>query len=65
LPRVGGRDVLVHPLASFLAAGAAVLFGSDWPVSSWEPEAILRAACDPARGAEAIDRGTAVSLLSA
>jgi predicted amidohydrolase YtcJ len=63
--RLGGRDVLVHPLASFLAAGAAVLFGSDWPVSSWEPEAILRAACDPARGAEAIDRGTAVSLLSA
>ena len=63
--RLGTRESLVHPLASFVAAGATVLIGSDWPVSSWEPQAILRAACDPARGGEAIDRDTAVSLLSA
>jgi predicted amidohydrolase YtcJ len=65
-PRAAGaREVLVHPLGSFVAAGATVLFGSDWPVSSWDPETILSAACDPARRAEALDRDRAVSLLSA
>ena len=63
--RLGAREVLVHPLGSFVAAGATVLFGSDWPVSSWDPEMILSAACDPARRAEALDRDRAVSLLSA
>ena len=63
--RLGGREALVHPLASLVAAGATVLFGSDWPVSSWDPETILAAACDPARGAETLGRDRAVSLLSA
>jgi predicted amidohydrolase YtcJ len=63
--RLGTRDALVHPLASFVRAGATVLLGSDWPVSSWDPETILAAASDAARGAEALPRDEAVSLLSA
>jgi predicted amidohydrolase YtcJ len=64
--RLGARaEAIVHPLASFLAAGADVLFGSDWPVSSWDPAYVLAAATDPARGREAIPREEAIRLLSA
>jgi predicted amidohydrolase YtcJ len=48
-----------HPLASFVRAGAQVVFGSDWPVSSWDPAAILSAATDVERGDEALDAAAA------
>ena len=54
--RLGARpDAVAHPLASLARAGAAIVFGSDWPVSSWDPARILAAACDPAREAEAAE----------
>jgi len=54
--RLGARpDVIAHPLASLARAGAPIVVGSDWPVSSWDPARILAAACDPARGEEAAD----------
>ena len=52
--RLGERpDVVAHPFASFFRAGAAVVCGSDWPVSSWDPASIREAASDPGRGPEA------------
>ena len=60
--RLGVRhEVLAHPLASFARAGANIVFGSDWPVSSWDPGEILAAATDPDRGAEALDAGDAMA----
>jgi predicted amidohydrolase YtcJ len=60
--RLGARpDVLAHPLASFARAGATVVFGSDWPVSSWDPAEILAAATDPGRGDEALDAAGAAA----
>jgi predicted amidohydrolase YtcJ len=54
--RLGDRpDVVAHPLASLARSGARMLFGSDWPVSSWDPAAILSAAIDRERGNEALD----------
>jgi predicted amidohydrolase YtcJ len=53
--RLGDRaDVVAHPLASFARSGTAMVFGSDWPVSEWDPAAILAAASDPERGGEAL-----------
>jgi predicted amidohydrolase YtcJ len=53
--RLGHRpEVVVHPLASFARAGATMMFGSDWPVSDWDPAWILAAATDPRRDAEAV-----------
>jgi predicted amidohydrolase YtcJ len=53
--RLGARaDVVIHPLAAFVRSGAKILLGSDWPVSGWDPVAILGAAADPARGGEAL-----------
>jgi predicted amidohydrolase YtcJ len=53
--RLGGRpDVVAHPLASLARSGATLTFGSDWPVSDWDPEAILAAATDPERAPEAL-----------
>lgn len=58
--RLGNRpDVVAHPLRSFARSGTTVAFGSDWPVSSWDPPGILSAATDPARGEEALDAATA------
>jgi predicted amidohydrolase YtcJ len=58
--RLGDRPgVVSHPLASFVRAGAQVVFGSDWPVSSWDPAAILSAATDVERGDEALDAAAA------
>lgn len=38
LPRLGRhRGVHQYPMASLLATGAALSFGSDWPVSSYRP----------------------------
>jgi len=60
--RLGTRpEVVVHPLRSFARHGASVVFGSDWPVSSWDPDRILAAATDPARGDEALDPATAAA----
>jgi len=54
--RLGHRpEVGAHPLASLARAGATMVFGSDWPVSSWNPAAILAAATDPGRADEALD----------
>jgi len=47
-------DAVFHPLASLARSGAAMAFGSDWPVSDWDPAAILAAATDPERGGEAM-----------
>lgn len=64
--RLGTREgVVVHGLASFLAAGVPVLLGSDWPVAPWDPQGTIAACCDPRRGSEAIDRSEADRLLSA
>jgi len=58
--RLGERpEVVVHPLRSFARAGATVVLGSDWPVSSWDPKAVLEAAADPGRGGEALDPAAA------
>ena len=60
--RLGGRpEVLAHPLASFARAGATMVFGSDWPVSSWDPAEILASATDPKRGDEALDAAEAMA----
>jgi predicted amidohydrolase YtcJ len=60
--RLGDRpEVVIHPLRSFARSGATVIFGSDWPVSSWDPPAVLAAATDPARGEEALDAATAAA----
>lgn len=64
--RLGARGgIVAHPLRSLVLSGAEVLFGSDWPVSAWEPEAVLTAACDPARGEEHLTRDEAIQLLRA
>jgi predicted amidohydrolase YtcJ len=58
--RLGERpEVVSHPLASLVRSGAHVLFGSDWPVSSWDPASILSAATDGGRGDEALDAAEA------
>ncbi len=60
--RLGVRpEVLAHPLASFERAGATMVFGSDWPVSGWDPGEILASATDPDRGDEALDAGGAMA----
>jgi len=54
--RLGYRpEVLAHPLASFARSGTTMVFGSDWPVSSWDPAEILAASTDRERGEEALD----------
>ncbi len=53
--RLGDRpEVVAHPLRSFARCGAQMVFGSDWPVSSWEPKAVLAGAVDGTRGDEAL-----------
>jgi predicted amidohydrolase YtcJ len=60
--RLGHRaGIVVHPLASFRRSGAAMAFGSDWPVSDWDPVAILAAATDPERGEEALTAAEAAA----
>jgi predicted amidohydrolase YtcJ len=60
--RLGDRpEVIAHPLGSLARAGATVVFGSDWPVSSWDPKEILAAATDPDRGDEAVDAGRSIA----
>jgi predicted amidohydrolase YtcJ len=64
--RLGSRPgVVAHPLASLARAGATLLFGSDWPVSSFDPESIVAAAADPERGDEALSRAAAHAASSA
>ena len=53
--RLGHRpEVVVHPLGSLSRAGAKLVFGSDWPVSDWDPQRVLAAATDPRRSGEAV-----------
>jgi predicted amidohydrolase YtcJ len=60
--RLGDRaEVVAHPLASFAQSGTTMVFGSDWPVSDWDPAAILAAASDPERGDEALAAGEAIA----
>jgi predicted amidohydrolase YtcJ len=60
--RLGDRpEVVAHPLRSFARFGARAVIGSDWPVSDWNPAAILAAAGDPARGEEAVDAAQALA----
>ena len=60
--RLGARpEVVAHPLASLARAGATLAFGSDWPVSSWDPRVILAAATDPERGDEALGAADAAA----
>jgi predicted amidohydrolase YtcJ len=64
--RLGSRPgIVAHPLRSLVRSGATVVFGSDWPVSTWEPEAILSAACDALRGDERLTREEALGSLRA
>jgi hypothetical protein len=64
--RLGDRpSIVAHPLASLARAGASLVFGSDWPVSAFDPEAILAAAIDPERGPESMGRDAAVACASA
>ena len=60
--RLGERpQVVVHPLRSLARSGATLVFGSDWPVSDWDPAAILVSATDPDRGEEAMDAAEAAA----
>jgi predicted amidohydrolase YtcJ len=60
--RLGDRaDVVSHPLASFARSGTAMVFGSDWPVSDWDPATVLAAASDPERGDEALAAAEAIA----
>jgi predicted amidohydrolase YtcJ len=61
LGRAAGRSSHIRSVA-FAAPGATLVFGSDWPVSSWDPDAILAAATDPDRGDEAMDAAEAGRL---
>jgi hypothetical protein len=64
--RLGDRaEVVLHPLASFARSGAALVFGSDWPVSGWDPTAILAAATDLERGDEALGAAEAAAWYTA
>jgi predicted amidohydrolase YtcJ len=64
--RLGRRtSVIAHPLASLARAGASLVFGSDWPVSSFDPDRIIAAAIHPARGPESMGRDEAVACASA
>jgi len=64
--RLGTRvRSVAYPLASLARAGATLLFGSDWPVSSFAPRRILAAAIDRARGAEAMAAADAEAAASA
>jgi predicted amidohydrolase YtcJ len=60
--RLGDRPgVVAHPLRSLARHGARLVFGSDWPVSSFRPAEVLASATDPARGDEALDPGSAAA----
>jgi len=60
--RLGERpEVVVHPLASLARAGATVMFGSDWPVSPFDPAYVVAAAVDPSRADEALTRAAALA----
>ena len=60
--RLGDRaGIIAHPLASLARSGAAMVFGSDWPVSDWDPAAIVSAATDPERGHEALSAAEAAA----
>lgn len=60
--RLGVRPAVVaHPLRSLERAGASLVFGSDWPVSTWDPAAVLACATDPGRREEAIDAASALA----
>jgi hypothetical protein len=60
--RLGDRpEVVAHPLASFARSGATMVFGSDWPVGSWDPAEILAASIDRDRGEEALDAAAAAA----
>ena len=64
--RLGERaEVVAHPLASLARSGAELAFGSDWPVSDWDPAAILASATDPERGDEALAAAEAVAWYTA
>jgi predicted amidohydrolase YtcJ len=52
---------VAHPLRSLARSGATMVFGSDWPVSPWDPEAVLAGAVDGARGEEALGADEAVA----
>ncbi len=54
-------ELVAHPLASLVRSGASLVLGSDWPVSDWDPAAILDAATDPERGDEALAAAEAVA----
>jgi len=60
--RLGARsEAVVHPLASLVRAGATLLFGSDWPVSDYDPDFVVAAATDPERGDEALTRAATLA----
>jgi predicted amidohydrolase YtcJ len=60
--RLGDRpEVVAHPLRCLALSGATLVFGSDWPVSEFAPAAVLSAATDPERGAEALDAAEATA----
>ncbi|HUC43771.1 MAG TPA: amidohydrolase family protein [Candidatus Sulfotelmatobacter sp.] len=64
--RLGGAaGIVVHPLGSLLRAGAPVVLGSDWPVSSMRPSDLVLSATDPGRGDQAVSAAAAWRLLDA
>lgn len=62
-----GGDSWVHPWRRLVRAGAAIAFGSDWPVAPLDPRAALAAVVrgGPGRDGETLDLETALAAYTA
>ncbi len=63
LDRLGAvRAARAYPLRSLLSSGAALAFGSDWPIASLNPVLALAAATRPHSPADPVGRNEALTL---